>query len=281
MKDPKEYLETGKPVGSGSYLIETMNLIGQTNQETLENILKKVNLETKNKSSKKKALAFIESCRDCGISASYVGTFAESWVKAEELPEVVQNHPFVEVYVESEWQSVDPTNETLKLFPSGTYQIEGNDYIKYAEGVNPNSLKERTIKSQEDMVLKAPYIQLQLKRSIGQLSEEDYNAVIKQEMAKLVKRLEIDFNSKDQNRFNFLQIQPEHRSNPLFYRERMLYNRLVVMSTTKISLDMLPELKETYEKELQRYQTLKKASEDSELYKKETDAWIRQEKNLE
>ena len=108
------------------------------------------------------------------------------------------------------------------------------------------------------------------------MTKEEYRIAIKQEMIELVKKLEIDFNEKDQLRFAFLQNQEDHKKDPLFFKERMFYDRLVVLDSIHKNRDFLPEFEEEYKKELKRYENLKNAPEDSALYKEEMTDWMKQ-----
>jgi len=277
MKNPHEYLKSEDEPSTSSFLVETMQLIGKSDKETLENILKKVNLEKRSEPTKNKAKEFTKLCKECGIPADCVKTFAESWVKSDKLSENTPNHYFVEVFTGNEWQTVDPNSKSLQLSPSKTYEIKGQKYIKYTEGEDPDLAEHIKISNQEHV---AEYIQLQLKKDIGEISKKEYDDAIKQEMVKLIEKLESDFNKKDVERFMFLQTHPDHEKEPLFCRERMLYDRLVVLNAAKRSLNMFPDIKKDYERELEKYQKLKQASENDKLYQKEMAAWIEQNKEL-
>ncbi|MBW2965563.1 hypothetical protein KY342_00500 [Candidatus Woesearchaeota archaeon] len=97
---------------------------------------------------------------------------------------------------------------------------------------------------------------------------ENLKQEIKEELFQIIRRLERNFNEQDEERFNELRTQ--YLTEPIFFREWMMYDRLVVLAMLQ---EYKIELKETYDENIVIYLGIKYASEKSESYQKELKAW--------
>ena len=89
---------------------------------------------------------------------------------------------------------------------------------------------------------------------------------VKEELSELFRKLEQDFNPKDEARL--LELREQHLTEPEFFREWMMYDRLVVGSMCEGH-----KLTEEASESVGAYISLKYAPEDEEFYQNELKAW--------
>ena len=89
---------------------------------------------------------------------------------------------------------------------------------------------------------------------------------VKKELSELFDRLEHDFNPEDETRL--LELREQHLTEPEFFREWMMYDRLLVGSVCEEH-----KLAEAASENISAYISLKYAPEDKEFYQKELQAW--------
>lgn len=111
-----------------------------------------------------RAIAFVTLCRACGIAASYVETFSEEWVNSDNS-NGIQSHAFAEVFLSGRWQVVNPSRGELEQSKTGIYGLRGKrKYLKYAEGLDPHALGDRSIKSMQELREKTDEIRATLRK---------------------------------------------------------------------------------------------------------------------
>ncbi len=96
----------------------------------------------------------------------------------------------------------------------------------------------------------------------------DLKQKVKRELLQLFRRLERDFNKEDESRL--LELRAQHLTDPDFFREWMMYDRLVVWSSIKEHRDWSGDI---YNENMVLYACLKHAPEDREFYQEELKAW--------
>ena len=89
---------------------------------------------------------------------------------------------------------------------------------------------------------------------------------VKGELSDLFTRLEKDFNPKDEARL--LELREQHLTEPTFFREWMMYDRLAIGSISEKH-----RLIEATNENINAYISLKYASEDDKIYQDELKAW--------
>jgi hypothetical protein len=97
--------------------------------------------------------------------------------------------------------------------------------------------------------------------------ESSQKIQIKEELFQLIRKLERNFNDEDERRFKELRAQYLQDSD--FFREWMVYDRLVVLSM----IENHKGLKEMYHEIQAEYVSVKYAAEDTEFYQNELKAW--------
>ena len=86
-------------------------------------------------------------------------------------------------------------------------------------------------------------------------------------MFQLIRNLERNFNDEDEKRFK--ELRSQHLAEPAFFREWMIYDRLVVLTM----LEKQKELKKMYIEAQAEYIGVKHAAENTEFYINELKAW--------
>ena len=89
----------------------------------------------------------------------------------------------------------------------------------------------------------------------------------KEELSDLFKKLERDFNPEDEARL--IELRSQYLKDPDFFREWMMYDRLVVWD----ACSEIHSLSEAAGESLRAYLCLKYIPEDKDIYQKELKAW--------
>lgn len=96
----------------------------------------------------------------------------------------------------------------------------------------------------------------------------DQRMQVKEELFQIFRRLEMNFNDEDDKKLK--ELRSQYLTEPAFFREWMMYDRLVIVSMLE------PHKKESskmYNEAQADYIGVKHSSENTEFYKNELKAW--------